>query len=51
LRYQPQCLLFDQSFNTPEEIGHFDKGKVEVVRLGDVEVIRVTNQPGGLALV
>jgi hypothetical protein len=38
--------MIKRSFNAPEEIRHFDKGKVEVVHLGDVEVIRVTNQPG-----
>ncbi len=31
---------------SPEEIRSFDKSKVEVVYLGDVEAIRVTNQPG-----
>ena len=38
--------MIRKSFNAPEEIWHFDKGKVEVVHLGDVEVIRVTIQPG-----
>jgi hypothetical protein len=38
--------MIKKSFNAPEEIRHFDKGKVEVVHLGDLEVIRVTNQPG-----
>jgi hypothetical protein len=33
--------MIKKSFNAPEEIRHFDKGKVEVVYLGDLEVIRV----------
>jgi hypothetical protein len=38
--------MVKRSFDAPEEIRSFDKSKVEVVYLGDVEAIRVTNQPG-----
>jgi hypothetical protein len=38
--------MIKRSFDTPEEIRSFDKSKVEVVYLGDIEAIRVTNQPG-----
>ena len=38
--------MVKKSFDAPEEIRSFDKSKVEVVYLGDVEAIRVTNQPG-----
>ena len=38
--------MIKKSFDAPEEIRSFDKSKVEVVYLGDVEAIRVTNQPG-----
>jgi hypothetical protein len=38
--------MIKRSVDTPEEIRSFDKSKVEVVYLGDVEAIRVTNQPG-----
>jgi hypothetical protein len=37
--------LIKKNFDAPEEIRSFDKSKVEVVYLGDVEAIRVTNQP------
>ena len=38
--------MIKKSFDAPEEIRSFDKSRVEVVYLGDVEAIRVTNQPG-----
>ena len=38
--------MIKKSFDAPEEIRSFDKSKVEVVYSGDVEAIRVTNQPG-----
>jgi len=38
--------MIKKNFDAPDEIRSFDKGKVEVVRLGDIEAIRVTNQPG-----
>ena len=38
--------MVKKSFDVPEEIRSFDKSKIEVVHLGDVEAIRVTNQPG-----
>jgi hypothetical protein len=38
--------MVKKSFDAPDEIRSFDKSKIEVVDLGDVEVIRVTNQPG-----
>jgi hypothetical protein len=38
--------MVKKSFDAPDEIRSFDKSKIGVVDLGDVEVIRVTNQPG-----
>jgi hypothetical protein len=38
--------MVKKSFDAPEEIRSFDKSKIEVVHLGEVEAIRVTNQPG-----
>ena len=38
--------MVKRSSDAPEEIRSFDKSKVEVVYLGDVEAIRVTKEPG-----
>jgi hypothetical protein len=38
--------MVKKSFDAPEEIRSFDKSKIEVVVLGDVKAMRVTNQPG-----
>ena len=38
--------MVKKSFDAPEEIRSFDKSKIEVVDLGDVKAMRVTNQPG-----
>ena len=35
-----------KSFNNPEETRNIDKGKVEVVNLGDVQAMRATFEPG-----
>jgi quercetin dioxygenase-like cupin family protein len=35
-----------RNFDAPDEVRHFDKSRVEVLKLGDAEAIRVTNQPG-----
>jgi hypothetical protein len=35
-----------KSFNTPEEVRKFDKGKVEVVRVGGALIGRATFEPG-----
>jgi uncharacterized cupin superfamily protein len=36
----------NKSFGSPEETRNVDKGKVEVVNLGGVQVMRATFQPG-----
>jgi uncharacterized cupin superfamily protein len=36
----------NKSFDTPEETRNVDKGKVEVLNLGGVQVMRATFQPG-----
>ena len=36
----------NKSFESPEETRNVDKGKVEVLNLGDVQVMRATFQPG-----
>ncbi len=38
--------IVKKSFDAPGEMRCFDKSKIEVVELGNVEAIRVTNQPG-----
>ena len=38
--------MIKKSFNAPEEIRSFHKSKIEVVDLGDVKAMRVTNEPG-----
>jgi ethanolamine utilization protein EutQ (cupin superfamily) len=38
--------IVKKGFDAPDEIRCFDKSKIEVVELGNVEAIRVTNQPG-----
>ena len=38
--------IVKKSFDAPEEIRSFDKSKIEVVNLGDINAMRVTNQPG-----
>jgi hypothetical protein len=38
--------MVKKSFDAPEEIRSFDKSRIEVVDLGDVKAMRVTNQPG-----
>jgi hypothetical protein len=38
--------MVKKSFDAPAEIRSFDKSKIEVVDLGDVKAMRVTNQPG-----
>ena len=38
--------MVKKSFDAPEEIRSFDKSRIEVVALGDVKAVRVTNQPG-----
>ena len=35
-----------KNFNSPEETRNVDKGKVEVLNLGDAQVMRATFQPG-----
>ena len=35
-----------KSFDNPEETRNIEKGKVEVVNLGDVQAMRVTFEPG-----
>ncbi|MBV8414760.1 MAG: cupin [Verrucomicrobia bacterium] len=38
--------MVKKSFDAPDEIRSFEKSKIEVVKLGDAEALRVTNQPG-----
>ncbi|HET9371067.1 MAG TPA: AraC family ligand binding domain-containing protein [Vicinamibacterales bacterium] len=33
-------------FETPDEVRHFEKGRLEVVTIGDVTIGRATYQPG-----
>ncbi|MFN7945892.1 MAG: cupin domain-containing protein [Blastocatellia bacterium] len=35
-----------KSFETPDEIRHFEKGKFEIVRLGGMTIGRATYEPG-----
>jgi hypothetical protein len=35
-----------RSFQTPEETRPFDKGRIEVVKLGDITAMRATLEPG-----
>ena len=35
-----------KNFDTPEETRSIDKGKVEVVNLGDIQAMRATFEPG-----
>lgn len=38
--------IVKKNFDNPEEIRPVDKGKIEVVNLGDTQVMRVTFDPG-----
>ena len=35
-----------KTFEEPDEVTHFDKGRFEVVRLGDLTIGRATYEPG-----
>ena len=35
-----------KQFETPDEVRHFDKGKFETVKLGDMTIGRATYEPG-----
>lgn len=42
-------LLGQKSFETPEEVRRFEKGSMEIVKLGEHTVARATFEPGTTA--